>query len=71
MFGYGLCVPEVNTWTLMVRNARLALTAVDGDKGYLPASNDIFSLSVSFESTSSTSMEAIIFLITVVATKQE
>jgi hypothetical protein len=55
----------------MVRNARLALTAVDGDKGYLPASNDIFSLSVSFESTSSTSMEAIIFLITVVATKQE
>jgi hypothetical protein len=71
MFGYGLCVPEVDTWKSMIRNARLALKAVDGDKGHLPASNDIFSLSVSFESTSSTSMEAMIFLITVVATNSK
>ena len=48
----------------MVRDTKSSIDGdADGDKGYLPASNDIFSLSVSFESTSSTSMEAMMNLV--------
>lgn len=58
-------------WVVCARNRYLRTTirdttdcyqAVDGDE--VPASNDIFSLSVSFESTSSTSMEAMICFVT-------
>jgi len=54
-------MPEVDTWRSVVSDMKSIVEAnADGDEGYLPASNDIFSLSVSLESTSSTSMEAMI-----------
>jgi len=64
MFGDWLCMPEIDAWRSVVSDTKVIVQAnADGDEDYLPASNDIFSLSVSLESTSSTSMEAILCII--------
>jgi hypothetical protein len=64
MLGYGLCVPEIDAWEIMIR----WIADADSDEEDLPASNDIFSLSVSFESTS---IEAMMVLIKATLTNNE